>query len=639
MDYKIKRLPFRYPGRYQVWQTWGGSFSHTGHLYCSVDFNLKVGHCVVAVEDGTVVEMENDMTDAPPGTVDTSGSGNHIKGTSGIGNFVTLEHTVGTETFYTTYCHFQRGSIPLSKGSFVRAGQVLGIIGRTGYLKGVHLHFHAGTDDISFTQGVVANASKANSIDYGELMVSSTKDGDLTTEPSRYPQLQKFYQGSTFRTFVPPLDVKTSNLADLYATSESKTKNYYPITAHGWWHNGVHLPAKPHSGVRAMADGRVIYARIGRPKDVKTGSNNFILLKHQMKEKKKYLTFYSLYMHLEPLILPDAIDDDGATTKIPDWVKRTFYRPSDSILAGDEGTITGVYPDGSVSLFLDGEGKQASTTGLHMRDKFTVLSPPSGKTLKVKYGDKEGWIYHQGKIKIDVPRKLYPWATDGTAGKPSSEFFSHDKPYSNPVSVIAGEVIGNVGQGLETVAVRDHKSLQQKVSHLLHFEVFSRRGDNDGKDLYELLDVKDHSYFKLKDLDDDVVAEPDREKTSILGNLDRDMKEFAPYLRKKFPKALQEMDGIAYWKKTIFKDREVEAYMERYKVGFRDCVALHISTWQALKNKLTYTLWRKSEAPEMLKPFQLFNEKILESNEKLFFYNPIRFIELMQKAANKDEEN
>lgn len=188
MTLKIKSLPYRHPLKAEVYQGWGGEFSHFKYLYGSVDFSLPVGHEVVAVEDGTVVELRDTIPDAPDGVSKINKSSHSASlGSSNIGNFITLKHDVGESVFYTTYCHFQRGSIPFAKGAFVKAGQTIGKIGRTGYIDGIHLHFHAGTSSVQFRAGLVADASLGKAVGFANL------PGDAS-----YPQVGSSYQGGRF---------------------------------------------------------------------------------------------------------------------------------------------------------------------------------------------------------------------------------------------------------------------------------------------------------------------------------------------------------------------------------------------------------------------------------------------------------
>ncbi len=62
-------------------------------------------------------------------------------GSTGYGNYVVIEHHLEDMTFYTLYGHMRAGSLMVSEGMEVKAGQTLGIMGSTGNSTGPHLHF------------------------------------------------------------------------------------------------------------------------------------------------------------------------------------------------------------------------------------------------------------------------------------------------------------------------------------------------------------------------------------------------------------------------------------------------------------------------------------------------------------------
>jgi Ca2+-binding RTX toxin-like protein len=151
------RLPFE--GATTVMQGVGGSYSHTGTLHYSYDFDLDFGQQVLAAAAGRVVEMRETIVDGGA----YSYAGDPSLGSSNIGNFVTLEHVINGRTFYSSYFHLQNGSVPLSIGSWVNEGEVLGAVGNTGARSGTHLHFSFGASQITWQAGEVANAQYSTS--------------------------------------------------------------------------------------------------------------------------------------------------------------------------------------------------------------------------------------------------------------------------------------------------------------------------------------------------------------------------------------------------------------------------------------------------------------------------------------------
>lgn len=111
---------------------------------------------------------------------------------------------------------------------------------------------------------------------------------------------------------------------DVYKLLEKETSGFYLLSAHNFWHGGLHFTdaSVPHhvnkQAIRCMMDGKVVAYRLN--KDYLTSnwagntlqfSSSFCLVQHDYespansdegsnKGKKNKLTFYSLYMHLAP---------------------------------------------------------------------------------------------------------------------------------------------------------------------------------------------------------------------------------------------------------------------------------------------------------------------------------------------------
>ncbi|MFF2271098.1 M23 family metallopeptidase [Agromyces sp. NPDC058136] len=104
----------------------GCSTNHDG-----IDFNPGNGTPVMSIADGVVV-------------LATESGG-------GLGVNVEVQHNVGGEVVTSSYAHMQYGSIAVSEGQRVTAGQQLGLVGTTGQSTGPHLHLEMfGTDGVRF---------------------------------------------------------------------------------------------------------------------------------------------------------------------------------------------------------------------------------------------------------------------------------------------------------------------------------------------------------------------------------------------------------------------------------------------------------------------------------------------------------
>lgn len=95
---------------------WGDPVGHKG-----MDFGWGSGDTVTAAADGEVISVY--------------GGGGY---NSGWGNLVLIRHT---ESATTGYAHLATGTIAVSKGQHVKAGQRIGTMGATGKVTAKHLHF------------------------------------------------------------------------------------------------------------------------------------------------------------------------------------------------------------------------------------------------------------------------------------------------------------------------------------------------------------------------------------------------------------------------------------------------------------------------------------------------------------------
>ncbi|MGX5696913.1 M23 family metallopeptidase [Agromyces soli] len=104
----------------------GCSATHDG-----VDFLPGVGTPVMTIADGVVVKA-------------TENGG-------GLGVNVEVQHNIDGELITSSYAHLQYGSMTVSVGDQVAAGQQLGRVGTTGQSTGPHLHLEMfGTDGVRF---------------------------------------------------------------------------------------------------------------------------------------------------------------------------------------------------------------------------------------------------------------------------------------------------------------------------------------------------------------------------------------------------------------------------------------------------------------------------------------------------------
>lgn len=98
---------------------------------------------------------------------------------------------------------------------------------------------------------------------------------------------------------------------------------FFPVGPFGvtrLWHGGVHLPAAEGAPVYAPFAGRVIAARMGGTTPI--GSNNFVLMRHDLSVASQAIRVYSLFMHLQ---------DETGTTDGPAWMAAPSRDLDDSV--------------------------------------------------------------------------------------------------------------------------------------------------------------------------------------------------------------------------------------------------------------------------------------------------------------------
>jgi len=119
-------LPVAPRSRLRVMQGPGGSFTHTGNNLHAVDFGMPEGTPVHAARAG-VVEV----------VVDRFSEGGEDPSLRDHVNMILVRHPDGT---YAEYVHLMRQGAKVRPGQKVRARQLLGLSGNTGYSQGPHLH-------------------------------------------------------------------------------------------------------------------------------------------------------------------------------------------------------------------------------------------------------------------------------------------------------------------------------------------------------------------------------------------------------------------------------------------------------------------------------------------------------------------
>ena len=122
---QVYQVPFK--GRFRLTQGWFGKFSHHGWQRFAVDFTMPEGTDVCAARDGVVAR-----------TVDHHTEGGNDPRLRMSANEIMIVHADG---MITQYAHLRHQGVKVKVGDQVKAGQVIGLSGNTGYSTYAHLHF------------------------------------------------------------------------------------------------------------------------------------------------------------------------------------------------------------------------------------------------------------------------------------------------------------------------------------------------------------------------------------------------------------------------------------------------------------------------------------------------------------------
>lgn len=258
------------------------------------DWSASEGTAIPAAGDGTVV----------------------YKGIlTGYGNVVVLEHVASDdgEIIHTLYAHMNKAS-PLIVGAIVNTGDPIGPVGDTGIGSGSHLHFEILRNGKKGSPNLVKGHETVNPREFDISRIRSGKTASTTIANDK-PSLTSNFNFP----IVNEKGEQYSNADAIYKLLEKETSGFYLLSAHNFWHGGIHFTdvSVPHhikdQPLRCMMDGKVIAYRLNKNYLISNWlgnelqySSSFCLIQHEYespvnaeegnnKGKKNKLTFYSLY--------------------------------------------------------------------------------------------------------------------------------------------------------------------------------------------------------------------------------------------------------------------------------------------------------------------------------------------------------
>ncbi|MBN2202644.1 MAG: M23 family metallopeptidase [Candidatus Aenigmarchaeota archaeon] len=119
-----------------------GEFGHEKFPECryAVDFLMDIDTSVLVVKDGTVVQAKHDSSVCYRPSKIVFADNEEKKYLADIyTNRVGIRHKNGV---FTEYCHLSQKAV-VAAGQKVKAGDVIGYVGKSGIMSEPHLHFNA----------------------------------------------------------------------------------------------------------------------------------------------------------------------------------------------------------------------------------------------------------------------------------------------------------------------------------------------------------------------------------------------------------------------------------------------------------------------------------------------------------------
>lgn len=117
------------------------SFSDNVNYYVSSDFGYRInpvgkGETKFHTGIDLVAPSDTDILASASGQVIKTGYDKNA-----FGNYVYIKHNIDKKIYYTAYGHMKDNSIVVKVGDNVSAKDKIGVIGATGNVTGIHLHF------------------------------------------------------------------------------------------------------------------------------------------------------------------------------------------------------------------------------------------------------------------------------------------------------------------------------------------------------------------------------------------------------------------------------------------------------------------------------------------------------------------
>ena len=174
----VFRLPYQDGATFRISQAPGHITTHTMlNSFYAVDIEMPEGTPIVAARDGTVVIAIDGFKGG--------GASNYYLDKA---NVIRILHDDGT---WADYAHLKLNGVMVRTGQRIKAGEIIGLSGSTGYSSGPHLHFSVGknngSDEISLPFQFFTKKEGVFNAGYGMLLTADYSQATKMAETQNKP--------------------------------------------------------------------------------------------------------------------------------------------------------------------------------------------------------------------------------------------------------------------------------------------------------------------------------------------------------------------------------------------------------------------------------------------------------------------
>jgi len=121
-------FPFKHGDKRHLDQGYNGGVTHVGKDRNAVDFPMDIGTDIYCARDGVIIEVEENFN-----------KGGAHKSFGPYANSIIVYHE--QDGVFSRYSHLKKNGALVEVGQKVKAAQIIGLSGNTGWSSGPHLHF------------------------------------------------------------------------------------------------------------------------------------------------------------------------------------------------------------------------------------------------------------------------------------------------------------------------------------------------------------------------------------------------------------------------------------------------------------------------------------------------------------------